>query len=329
MHARRVMGRRTRPHGDGRLSSVVSTHPGHLIAQAIIPVMLFIGAGFILRRRLTLDLRPISRVALYVFSPALVFGSLISPQLSGHDMFGIIVFATVMVIVSLAISRVTGWMVHARRQEQAGLDLAAVFSNSANLGLPLVAFGLGGASLHAAVIFVLTQIVAVNTIGAYLAGRGGIDPRAAFRRMARLPSLWAMGIAVIVGGVHLTMPSSLLTAAQFGGQAYAPTVLVVLGGTLADWQQGDLKRPLAWVGAGLRLLVMPVIALMVVTALSLSPHTAHALVLQIAMPVAVNALILAQEFDAVPGQVSQSIALSTLGGILTIPFWLALIPFVH
>lgn len=301
----------------------------HVITQALIPVVLFIGAGFTLRRRLSLDLRPVSRVALYVFSPALVLGSLVQPQLASHDIIGIVAFAIVMVIVSLVISRTMGWILHTPRPEQSGFDLVTVFSNSANLGLPLVAFSLGKPSLHTAVIFVLTQIVAVNTLGAYLAGRSGVDPRAALRRMVRLPSLWAMGIAIVMVTLHVRMPSSLLTAAQFGGQAYAPTVLVVLGSTLADWKKGNLTRPFPWISAGTRLVVMPAIATIVVHLLGVSVDTARALVLQIAMPVAVNTLILAQEFDAVPDQVSQSIAVSTVCGLLTIPAWLLLMPQIH
>ena len=104
---------------------------------------------------------------------------------------------------------------------------------------------------------------------------------------------------------------------------------MVLGSTLADWRKNNFKRPLSWVGAGTRLILMPVIAFIVVTILSITADTARALVLQIAMPVAVNALILAQEFDTAPDQVSQAIALSSLGAILTIPVWLLLMPRIH
>ena len=301
----------------------------HVIGHAVVPVMLLVGAGFALRRLLTVDLRPVSRVALYVFSPALGLSALVQPRLSSHDIIGIVAFAAVMVAVSLLVSRAMGRALHAPRADQSGLDLVTVFSNSANLGLPLVAFDLGKSSLHAAVIFVLTQIVAVNTIGAYVAGRSGVDPRAAVRRMVRLPSLWAMAIALVAYILHVRLPASLLTAAHFGGQAYAPTVLVVLGATLADWRGGELKRPFPWVSAGIRLILMPALAVMLVQLLAVTPAMARALVLQNAMSVAVNAIILAQGCNAAADQVGQAIALSTLGGVLTIPAWLLLMPRSH
>lgn len=295
----------------------------------MIPVVLFVAAGFILRRTMSLDFHPISRVALYVFSPALVLNALVAPQMSLGTAMRIIVFAVMMVVGALGISRILGWLLHQTRAQQSALDLTTVFSNSANLGLPLVAFSLGQASLHAAIVFVLTQIVAVNTIGAYLAGRGGVDPLQAFRRMMRLPSLWAMMVALALLVLHLHLPSGIATADRFGSQAYAPTVLVVLGSTLADWRQRQFRQLLPWLGAAVRLIVMPLMSVLVVMILSLSTPIARALVLQIAMPVAVNALILSREFDAAPDQVSQTIAFSTLSGIVTIPLWLAFMPAIR
>lgn len=299
--------------------------PVQSLANAVVPVVIFIASGFALRRFLVLDMRSVARIALYVFSPALILSSLVAPKLSAHDIIGIVIFAILMVGAALLVSRIIGWLLHAPRPAQSGLDLVTVFSNSANLGLPMVAFSLGRSSLHAAVIFVLTQIVAVNTLGAYLAGRGGVDPRAAFGRMLRLPSLWAMAAAIVVATLHFHLPTSLLTAARFGGQAYPPTVLLVLGGTLADWKTGDFKHTIPWVSVVARLIIMPIIAVIVVNLLTLTTNTARALVLQIAMPVAVNALVLAQEFDAVPNQVGHTIALSTLGALVTIPLWLVVI----
>lgn len=300
-----------------------------VILQALIPVVVFVAAGFILRRAFNLDFHPVSRVALYVFSPALVLNAIIAPHLSFGALSKIVVFALIMLLGSMGVSRLIGWLFHQPRPSQSALDLTTVFSNSANLGLPLVAFSLGQSSLHAAIIFVLTQIVAVNTIGAYLAGRSGVDPRAAFHRMVRLPSLWAMMVAIILLVLHVHLPSGVATAARFGSQAYAPTVLVVLGSTLADWQHSQFRQFLPWFSTAARLIVMPLISVGVVTVLSLSTPVARALVLQIAMPVAVNALILAREFDAAPEEVGQTITLSTLGGIVTIPIWLAFMPAIH
>lgn len=293
------------------------------ISQALIPVALFVTAGYAVRRALGIELRPVGRVALYVFSPALVFQALVGAKLGVRDWLGIVAFAILMVVAGVMASRLLGRTLRLDAAQQAGLDLVAVFSNSANLGLPVVALSLGAAGLKVAVVYVLTQVVAVNTVGAYLAGRHGVSPGAAWRRMVRLPALWAMAGAGGLDLLHWGVPKPVLAAVSLGAQAYAPTVLLVLGGGLGDWHPGVLRTRLLWMAGALRLVLMPAVAVGLVTVLALSPAAARALVLQAAMPVAVNALILAQEFDAAPRWVGQAVFFSTLGAALTLPLWLS------
>jgi predicted permease len=288
---------------------------------AIIPAACFVVAGYLLRRRLHLDLKPVSRVALYVFSPALVFSSLTSPGHLLRDVTGVLLFAAGMTVGALAISRGLGRAARLAPLDQAGMDLATMFPNSANLGLPIVTFGLGASSLRAAVLFVLTQIILINTVGAYVAGRVGVPPRLAIRRVAGLPAIWAALLAGIVVTAHVPVPPPLLTAARFGGDAYPPLVLVVLGGTLSQWHVGS-RRGVTWIAIALRLLVMPVLAWGVARGLNLPSDTAAAVVLQTAMPVAVNTLVLAQEFSTIPETVGGIVGLSTMAAIVTVPFWL-------
>ncbi|MBX5466124.1 MAG: AEC family transporter [Firmicutes bacterium] len=294
----------------------------------LIPVGAFVAAGFLLRRRLGVGMGALGRVGLYVFSPALVFQSIVTSRLSGHDLWGIGAFAAAMAATGVGISRAAGRLFRLPPAEQAAWDLATTFSNTANLGLPVVAFALGTQSLHAAVLFVLTQVVLVNTVGAYLAGQSGLDPRSAWGRIVRLPALWALLAAVAWRLVGWPLPVGLARALSAGSEAYSPTVLLVLGGALADWRAGEdrrLDRPAAWGLTLLRLTVMPLAAVAWVKLLGLSGPTERALILELAMPVAVNALILAQEFEAAPLVVGQAVALSTLAAAVTVPAWLWLL----
>ena len=297
--------------------------------QTLLLVAVFVVAGIVLRRRLGIDSTAMSRTALYVFTPGLVFHALTQKGLSAHDLAAIVVFAASMVAAAVVLSRGVGRMLHADQGEQAALDLTTAFSNSSNLGLPLVAFTLGPTSLQAAVVFVLTQIVAVNTVGAYLASRGSMDPGAAWRRVVRLPAMWAMIAAAAVDLWHLPVPTGLATATTIAGNAYSPTVLVVLGATIADWRLADIRGALAWWSTCLRLIAMPAVAAGIVAVLPLAAPAARALVLQIATPVAINAVILSREFQAAPEQVAQTITLSTVASTVTVPAVLAVLGLVR
>lgn len=56
-----------------------------IFVQIILPVVLVIACGYVLERRLALDVQSVSRVALYAFSPCLIFSSLVKSALCGTD----------------------------------------------------------------------------------------------------------------------------------------------------------------------------------------------------------------------------------------------------
>ena len=51
----------------------------------ILPIFLAAGTGFVLGRRLKPDLKTVSRLTLYIFSPCLVFTSLTRAELSRQE----------------------------------------------------------------------------------------------------------------------------------------------------------------------------------------------------------------------------------------------------
>ena len=306
----------------GRCADIGFQSTADLLASGLLPVACFVGAGYLLARRLKVDLHPVARVALYIFSPSLVLSTLSSPGLSLTDGLGIAGYAGIMVVVALLLSSAAGRAIAVEDADRASLRLAAVFPNSANLGLPIVAFALGGASLKAAVIFVLTQIVLINTVGAYVASRAHVRPGQALRRVLGLPSIWAMAFSVVPVAAHGALPPPVERAFRFGADAYAPTVLVVLGGSLAAWRPSHLTSAVPWTAAGLRLLIMPALGWALALVLRLPAPVGAAVILQTSMPMAVNTLVLAQEFRAGADRVAGLVGLTTSAALLTVPLWL-------
>lgn len=53
-----------------------------IFSQVMVPILVIVGAGYLLRRNTDFDLRPLSRVSLYLLSPALIFSSLVEAEIS-------------------------------------------------------------------------------------------------------------------------------------------------------------------------------------------------------------------------------------------------------
>ena len=48
-----------------------------VFAQVLLPIVVVVASGYVLQRRLELDLHSVNRVSLYLLSPALIFSSLV------------------------------------------------------------------------------------------------------------------------------------------------------------------------------------------------------------------------------------------------------------
>jgi predicted permease len=76
---------------------------------------------------------------------------------------------------------------------------------------------------------------------------------------------------------------------------------------------------------GIRMLLSPLTALLVVVVLGIDGILRSVLIVEASMPVAVNAVILAERFDAAPKTVSKCILWSTLASFAALPLLIAML----
>jgi predicted permease len=65
-----------------------------VFAQVLLPIMVVVASGYLLQRRLELDLHSVNRVSLYLLSPALIFSSLVQSRIEVSETLRIIAFMT-------------------------------------------------------------------------------------------------------------------------------------------------------------------------------------------------------------------------------------------
>ena len=97
-------------------------------------------------------------------------------------------------------------------------------------------------------------------------------------------------------------------------QAYSPVVLVILGVQMTKVKSERLDKntnTAYWSGMAIRLLIGPIVALVSLKLLHIEGMLYSVLLVLACMPVAVNAGILAEKFDASPKIVTKSILWTT------------------
>ncbi|KGQ20870.1 AEC family transporter [Thermus filiformis] len=283
------------------------------LLNTVAPVGLIVALGFLLGRRQALDLTPLSRLTLYLLVPALIFDSMRRSTLSAEAALGLVLgFAltyALLFLAALLLARALGLEPPLWKTLLAG----ALFPNSGNMGLSLTFFALGAEGLERAVVYFIASSVLMFGLGpAFLRG-GGVGESLLFT--LRLPLFWALAGGLLLRGVPF--PFRLDEGVHLLGQAAIPVLLTTLGLQLA--QTRVVVGGFEVLSSLLRLVLAPLLAHGVGLLLGLGSLEHKVLVLQSAMPTAVNAFLMSREFGGDPARAARSVVASTLLAFLTLP----------
>lgn len=298
------------------------------ILQVIVPLCIPVGMGAMLFRFKQLDTKPLITVTLYFFTPALIFDTLTKAQISHNDVWKTFAFSVLNLLLLWAMANGFGKLFKLPPDETAGLTLVSSFTNSVNYGLPLVLLAFGKAGLDKASVYVIIQMIIVNTIGIYFAARSQFSIKNAVKSIFTLPAIYAALAAFLFRLLSLHLPGGVSKGITIVSSAYSPIVLTILGAQMASvgLSKATHKRPLSlWVGVLTRLVLSPFLALLCIYFLHIHGILESVLLVLASMPVAVNAVILAQKFNASPQFVSRCILYTTLLSFLFLPILIVLI----
>jgi predicted permease len=291
-----------------------------ILWKVILPVFIIIALGYLLERRLSLDVRPISRVIFYALGPCLVFSSTATSSVSGTDIWKIVYFTLAMGLLSWAVARALRF---SRAMESAFL-LTTLFINAGNYGLPVNLFAFGQDGLERAAIFFTVSALLTSSVGVYLASRGQASGLDALRNAFKAPIVYGALAGFVVNLATITVPEPVAKAVDLVGGASVPLMLLLVGAQLAKTSSvGELK--VIGLATFVRLVAAPAMALLLAAWLGLTGLTRQVCIIQASMPTAVTTTILATEFEAEPQFVASVVFVSTLVSVITLTLLLALL----
>ena len=296
----------------------------YIFINNILPAFIIVGFGALADRHLALDVRTPSRLTLYILTPCLIFSSLVKSNLAGEDITQIFVY---LILITMAIG-VVSWtaarLLSLDRVRQNTLLLSTMFLNAGNFGLPIVLFAYGQAGMDRGLVFYTGSALLVNTLGAYFASRGRASARQSLVNILRLPAAYAIVLAFLLRGLHITPPEFLLKPISLAGSAAIPILLLVLGMQLSRTRlRGNL--PLVSLAVFIKLVVAAALAFAIAYLLGLQGLTRQVCIFESSTPVAVSVIMMSIEFNADPEFVTSAVFLSTLLSSLTLTVVLSLL----
>lgn len=288
-----------------------------IFANNILPILAVAGVGFLLARKLRVDVQTFSRATLYALSPCLIFNLLVTSKLSAAE-FGRIVLFTLGTILGIgAVTWAVTRMLRLDRVMVSALLIVVMFANGGNYGLPLTLFAFGQEALARATVYFVISIILSYTLGILVASSGRRSIAEALVGVLKIPAVYAAAAAIVVIIAGVTLPTFVMRPVKLLSDAAIPFMLLVLGMQMERAVKPE-RLGLIGLAVGLKLVVSTMLGLAFAQVMGLNGAARQAGIIQTAMPVAVITTILAVEFQIEPAFVTSAVFLSTLLSPLTL-----------
>lgn len=302
------------------------------VFAALVPVFLLIVLGFMLRRTLLkhdMIWTGLEQLVYYVLFPALLVDSLARADLASAPIAGVGGALLVAVVIMSGLCLLLQPLL-ARTFAVNGPAFSSLFQGSTrwqtfvalsvagnlwgNLGITL-------ASVAMVAMIPLLNVFCVGVLATYAAPQRLSWP-AILLAIAQNPLIWACVVGLAINVTGFPYPRPLHDFADSLGRCSLATGLLVVGAGLRfeGLRQSGVA---AAITVGLKLVVMPVIAIALGTAFGLSGSNLAVVACCASVPAASNSYILARQMGGDAPLMAQILTLQTMLAVFTMPVFIA------
>ena len=274
--------------------------------------------------------KTLTAVVYYLLLPAMVFEVLRHSRL-GMNTLQYTVLGVGSILTIIALSWGVGRLCRYARPRHGAMILAAAFPNVTYLGLPVLeqTFGPWARSVAIQIDLFATAPV-LFSIGAYISSHFGEDhlkETKPFWALFHTPPFWAAGIAVLFNLADWDVAPWMAKALQQAANAVVPLMLLSLGLALdwraVRWRNAPVVVPVIVIKLGL----MPTLAVLIASSLSLSGDERAAAILEMAMPSMVMGVVFCDRYGLDTSLYAMAVTVTTVLSALTLPLWLQVLRF--
>lgn len=281
------------------------------VVGILFPVFALVAVGYSVGRWLKPDFKPINRINMDAFTPALVFSSLVAMPLDTQQV-PLLTASLVAVLLPGLVMIPVCKMSKLRYKAWAPPHM---FRNSGNLAIPLFTYTFGDTALASAVLLFVVSACIHISLGLALLSEG--NP---FKQIIKMPIFLAASTALLLNLSGIGVWSPLYEATVLLGQAAVPVMLLSLGAQMCNMRMSGLKVGML---CTLQSLFTGAIAFAVIYFfIPLPTMQLQMMVLFTMLPPAVMNYLFAERFQIEPTKVASMVLFGNFFSILTLPLLL-------
>ncbi|NDJ81124.1 AEC family transporter [Vibrio campbellii] len=283
----------------------------HQVVSILFPVFALVFVGYLVGRYIKPDFRPINRINMDVFTPALVFSSLVSMPIDMGQvplLLAAIIAVVIPGVVMIPIAKLSGLYFKTWAPPH-------MFRNSGNLAIPLFTYTFGELALPSAVLLFVVSACLHISLGVMLLSSG--NP---LKQIIKMPIFLSATLALVINLSGVSVWNPLYEATALLGQAAVPVMLLSLGAQMLNLRLSGLKVGLM---CTLQSLVTGAVAFAIIYWLiPLPTMQLQMMVLFTMLPPAVMNYLFAERLNIEPMTVASMVLFGNFFSIITLPLLL-------
>ena len=284
-----------------------------ILFNSVLPVFIVIGIGYIFGKFYPEAKKFVGKLSLWVFATILTL-----TYVNDHPVT-LSVFTTAFSIQVL--SMIISAIIIALILHKEGYDhykwsiMGGTFSNCGYIAYPIVKIAYGDQGLAYAVVFSVAFQIIMNTYGVFTASSKKNELKKGLTGIFKIPTLYALIVALVLNYYQVklnTMPPSIYQSIVFFKNASLTMLLIFIGMELSGIKFEKEDYINISVASFSKIILMPLSALILVKLFGIQGLLAKIIVVESAMPTAMNTSIITKEFNGNIKLVSSVIFITTL-----------------
>lgn len=303
-----------------------------VILRTTIPLTLLIGLGFLSKKAGFLkpgDERVLSAYIYYFALPALFIVDLSRIRFTEENI-RFVAAGILPIIIILALFVLLYLIVRFSRDTLYLLVLSTVFGSFVFFGIPFATLAFPGegevlAALSSSTISIVGVTTSITTLELYKMGGATIEKglKATLARLSRNPLILSILTGLILSIANVMMPEIIAIPLHMLGSTTITVSLFMLGVFLHGRKYVNLAKALKL--SLTRIILLPLLAILVASALNLPKIQTAILLIMHGVPLAVSMIVLSERYGFYEDIISSLILIESLGAGVYLNIWLLIL----
>lgn len=285
-----------------------------LILTKLAPLYFFIAVGFLASKIFKVSREVFSSFLIYFIAPIMIFSVLLRAPVNGETFYLPVLYLTFSTFIAVTMYLGVRFFVGSTH------NLFAFGSGNANtgyFGIPVTAALVGADAVYLAVLVALGLILYENTVGYFISARAHASARVALHKLLRLPTIYAVVLAVAWRLVDLPLASWITDTGDMARVTYSVLGFVIIGIGLGSVRLNNIDLKYSLFSQLSKFVVWPLLTLLFLwginfLGISFSDMTTKVMAVMAFVPMAANTVVFASLLNVEPEKAAVAVFLSTV-----------------